>query len=214
MNKIDYRKEMEKVTAQLDHRARLLLHSCCAPCSSACLVTLLPYFDITCFYYNPNITDKGEYYKRYAELERLVRLLNEEYAPDVLIKTEDGGYTPDAFLDMAVSEGLESCPEGGRRCRRCFEMRLLKTEETAAAGGFEYFTTTLTLSPLKSAELINSIGFSLAGTDGPIWLPSDFKKKDGFKKSIELSKKYGLYRQDYCGCIYSYKERHENENNS
>ena len=211
---------MEKIAAQLDHRGRLLLHSCCAPCSSTCLVALLPYFDITCYYYNPNITEKDEYYKRYAELEKLARLLNEEYEPCCPIKVMDGGYDPETFIGMAVSEGLTDCPEGGRRCELCFNMRLSKTLEVASAGFFEYFTTTLTLSPLKNAKLINSIGFSLAerfsaeGENHPMWLPSDFKKKNGFAKSVELSQKYGLYRQDYCGCIYSRRDRQRHENDS
>ena len=212
MNKTDHCKEMERVISTLSGRPALLLHSCCAPCSSSCLVTLLPYFDITCFYYNPNITDKDEYYKRFSELERLVGLLNDEYAPASFIKAVDGGYDPDAFSDAA--SGLESCPEGGKRCRSCFALRLEKTYEEAERGGFSYFTTTLTISPLKNADLINEIGSGLGvradEEEGghPLWLPSDFKKKNGFARSVELSKKYGLYRQDYCGCIYSEAERH------
>ena len=197
-NNVNHQKELEKIIASLEGRPKLLLHSCCAPCSSYCLIYLLPHFDITCFYYNPNITDKDEYEKRTAELHRLVAMLNEEYSSS--IEVIDGPYEPDKFVSAAEGGGLATCPEGGDRCRMCFSMRLGKAYEAAVAGGFEYFTTTLTISPLKNAEVINTIGYGIGGT---MWLPSDFKKHDGFRQSIELSRKYGLYRQNYCGCEYS-----------
>ena len=209
MNDISYQKELEKIISNLSYRPKLLLHSCCAPCSSYCLIYLLGHFDITCFYYNPNITDKKEYDKRIGELHRLIDAINKEYADSKVLTTPigviDGQYEPEEFLNRVEEAGLASCPEGGKRCEMCFTLRLKKTHDTAAAGGFEYFTTTLTISPLKSAKLINNIGYGLA--KDVLWLPSDFKKKDGYKKSIELSAKYDLYRQNYCGCEYSKADR-------
>ena len=206
MDTVNYARELERIMSSLTDRPTLLLHCCCAPCSSYCLTYLVPYFDITCFYYNPNITAGDEYEKRYRELVRLVGLLNDEYAGRdgiTPIEVRDGMYDPDTFNANVSREDLAGCPEGGRRCKMCFSMRLSKTYETAAKGGFDYFTTTLTISPLKDAKLINSIGQALYGDEGPVWLPSDFKKNDGFKKSVELSRKYDLYRQNYCGCDYS-----------
>ncbi|MCR5672164.1 MAG: epoxyqueuosine reductase QueH [Lachnospiraceae bacterium] len=198
MTGVVYYKEFEKIVSSLDHRPKLLLHSCCAPCSSYCLVYLLDHFDITCFYYNPNITDKDEYDKRVAELHRLVTAINSEYASSIRII--DGPYEPDVFVSAVEKENLASCPEGGNRCKMCFSMRLMKAYEAARSGGFEYYTTTLTISPLKDAKVINTIGYEIGGQ---MWLPSDFKKHDGYKQSIELSRKYDLYRQNYCGCDYS-----------
>ena len=224
-NNINYQKELDKVIAGLDaaRRPRLLLHSCCAPCSSYCLIYLKEYFDITCYYYNPNITDVVEYFKRLSELERLAAAINEEQ--DALgiagtgqpIRVIDGGFNPSEFFDAA--RGLENEREGGLRCKECFKLRLYKSYEAALAGGFDYYTTTLTISPLKNAQLINEIGASfadgitetgIAQADGITlkWLPSDFKKKGGYQQSIELSKKYGLYRQNYCGCCYSMRDAH------
>lgn len=209
MNKscnINYAGKLDKIIQDLDYRPKLLLHSCCAPCSSYCLIYLLEHFDITCFYYNPNITDADEYNKRVAELRRLVATINEEYSltDSHPIKIIEGDYEPDIFIRSVTEQNLASCPEGGERCRMCFRMRLGKTCEVARYGNFEYFTTTLTISPLKNAQLINSIGYTLSEeTDGALWLPSDFKKHDGYKQSIELSRKYNLYRQNYCGCLYS-----------
>ena len=159
----------------------------------------MPYFDITCLYYNPNITDEGEYNKRLAELVRFANEVSGE------INVIDGGYDPEGFISRVEGAGLTECPEGGKRCEMCFSMRLAKAYEVAAAGGYDYFTTTLTISPLKDAKLINRIGSAIAEghENGPMWLPSDFKKNDGYKRSIELSREYGLYRQDYCGCMYS-----------
>ena len=200
MNKVNYQKELESLLCSVKGK-KLLLHSCCAPCSSYCLLYLLPYFDITCFYYNPNITDEAEYEKRIAELHRLVGMINAEYGSD--IRVIDGDYEPERFLN-AVKEGdLADCSEGGKRCEMCFGMRLSETYRIACKRGFDYFTTTLTISPLKDAQLINRIGYDTA-RGGAMWLPSDFKKNDGYRQSIELSRKYDLYRQNYCGCIYSY----------
>lgn len=211
MNRIDHRKELDTLIDGLTDRPRLLLHSCCAPCSSYCLVYLLPHFDITCFYYNPNITDPDEYEKRASELERLADVLSREYRDKVQgftpISVIRGEHEPDVFIDAVKKQNLEDCPEGGRRCEMCFSMRLQKAYEVAAAGGYDYFTTTLTISPLKNAQLINTIGYDIASGGDVMWLPSDFKKKDGYKQSIELSKRYGLYRQNYCGCEYSKHER-------
>lgn len=213
MNDVNYQKELDKIIAGLDDESvkpRLLLHSCCAPCSSYCLVYLREHFDITCFFYNPNITDVVEYFKRLSELERLATALNAE-TDGVPIKVLDGGFKQEEFF--TVVRGLENEPEGGLRCRECFTLRLKKTFEAACAGDFDYFTTTLTISPLKNARLINEIGFSLADDDSKagtcgklLWLPSDFKKKGGYQQSIELSKKYDLYRQNYCGCCYSLRD--------
>ena len=203
LNNVNFQKELEKIISSLENRPRLLLHSCCAPCSSYCLIYLLPHFDITCYYYNPNITDMDEYDKRFAELVRLAGAINEEYGSK--IQVIDADHDQDKFLD-AVKEGdLAGCAEGGKRCEMCFSMRLQKSYEKAVADGFDYFTTTLTISPLKDAKLINLIGSSLAekGGKSTMWLPSDFKKNDGYRQSVELSRKYDLYRQNYCGCIYA-----------
>ncbi len=203
MNNINYQKELEKIIGKdlSGPRKRLFLHSCCAPCSSYCLIYLLKHFDITCFYYNPNITDADEYQKRLGELKKLIRIVNDEYG--VCIGLVEGGYEPDAFIKNVNDGDLADCPEGGRRCDMCFRMRLEKTYETAASNGYDYFATTLTISPHKNAQLINTIGYGIASGDGPMWLPADFKKNDGYKRSIELSAKYDLYRQNYCGCWLS-----------
>ena len=159
----------------------------------------------TIFYYNPNITDRDEYDKRIAELHRLVDAINEEYGSSEEftspVKVIDGDYKPELFLDKVSKGALETCPEGGKRCSMCFGLRLKKTYDVAAKNGYDYFSTTLTISPLKDAALINDIGYGLA--KDVFWLPSDFKKNDGYKKSIELSRKYDLYRQNYCGCDFS-----------
>ena len=205
LNDINYQRELDSIISALSKKPKLLLHCCCAPCSSYCLLYLIPYFDITCFYYNPNITDPEEYEKRIAELHRLVDTINEEYASsDALtspVRIIDGDYEPQVFIQKVEEADLAGCPEGGRRCEMCFALRLKKTHDVAAAGGFDYFTTTLTISPLKDAKLINKTGYALA--KDVLWLPSDFKKKGGYARSIELSAEYGLYRQNYCGCDMS-----------
>ncbi len=183
-------------------RKTLLLHACCAPCASTCLTRLMQDFAVTVFYYNPNITDRDEYAKRCAELARLIRLMNEEYGGDISLI--EGVFEPEVFFEK--TKGMEAVAEGGERCFLCYELRLLKTAELAAAKDFSYFATTLTLSPLKNADKLNETGFSVAKSCGVSYLPSDFKKRDGYKLSIELSQKYDLYRQNYCGCIYSKKQ--------
>lgn len=201
MNVVNYQKEMDKRLENGAAREKLLLlHACCAPCSSYCLTYLEEKIRIKVFYYNPNIVDETEHEKRSKELERLVKILNSEY-PNALIEFVAGDYDPKPFLDIA--KGLETVPEGGERCAKCFELRLRESAKLAKKCGADYFTTTLTISPLKNATLINQIGEKIAKEEGIEWLPSDFKKKEGYKQSVELSKKYDLYRQDYCGCPYS-----------
>ncbi len=205
----NFQKEQEAVLAALEksgERPRLLLHACCAPCSSAVLERLCPRFDVTLFFYNPNISPEAEFQKRLAELERLVTLLPE--AAGVKIVAPE--YDPEPFFSAA--KGMEDVPEGGARCAACFGLRLERAARYAAENGFEYFTTTLSISPLKNAALLNRIGEAMGEKHGVRHLPSDFKKKDGYKRSIELSALYGLYRQDFCGCVYSKRERETKRN--
>ena len=240
-NKRNYQKELDAIIEKLsaDHVQQersgqecvqqteakavptLLLHSCCAPCSSYCMAYLREYFDITVFYYNPNITEDAEYRHRVEEEKRLIAAYNQQVEnlaagkaltgkPQVTanskkIRIIEGDYEPEKFVEIA--RGYEDCPEGGERCFRCFTLRLRKTAELAKELKFDYFTTTLTISPLKNAEKLNEIGEQMAKEYGITWLPSDFKKKEGYKQSIELSHEYDLYRQDYCGCGYSKAER-------
>lgn len=175
----------------------LFLHSCCAPCSSYVLEYLSQYFTIYDFFYNPNITEESEYHKRFEEIARLIVEQPHKY-PVTLV---EGEYEPKRFLELA--KGLEDLPEGGERCRRCFELRLAATARMAREYNADYFATTLTISPLKNAELINRIGEDISAREGIPYLASDFKKKNGYLRSIQLSKEYGLYRQDYCGCPFS-----------
>ena len=193
-----YHKEMKAVLAALaeeGEKPSLLLHACCAPCASHPLTILAEYFDVTVYYYNPNITNAEERDKRFAELKRYIE---ENYPTVGLI---EGAHDEDKF--RAVARGLESAPEGGLRCARCFGLRLEETAKLAAAEGYDYFATTLTLSPLKNPTLINSIGEKEAEKYGVKYLVSDFKKDGGYLHSIELCKTNGLYRQNYCGCEYS-----------
>lgn len=210
MNQINYQKQLEKKLAEAELRAAegrgvptLFLHSCCAPCSSYVLEYLCRFFVITVFYYNPNISSSQEYRKRADEEKRLIDVYNAE-GKGYTIEIVEGDYSPALFFETA--KGLEDCPEGGERCFKCFELRLRETARRAAQGGYDCFATTLTISPLKNAQKINEIGEGLSAEYGVPWLPSDFKKKDGFKRSIELSAEYGLYRQNYCGCVYSRKQ--------
>ncbi|MDD6485122.1 MAG: epoxyqueuosine reductase QueH [Clostridiales bacterium] len=193
-------REIEKIGAS---RPRLLLHSCCGPCSSYVLEYLCKYFDITVFYYNPNIYPPQEFYFRSGEQKRLI----EEMGLDCAFLEGD---FDEAEFYLAV-RGLENTGEGGERCEKCFWLRLGKTAEYAAEHGFEYFTTTLSISPHKNARLLNETGKRAAEKYGVKYLFSDFKKRNGYKRSCELSKMYGIYRQDYCGCVFSMRERRELE---
>lgn len=183
----------------------LLLHSCCGPCSTAVIERLAEEFEITVFFYNPCITDEEEYILRRKNQKKFLQAFNEERIGESRIRFLEGTYNPGAFRKLV--EGLESEPEGGRRCERCFMQRLEKAAETAQMTGNDYFGTTLTVSPHKNYRKISEIGQSIALRYGLTFLDRDFKKKDGFKRSIELSKKYGLYRQDYCGCEFSKQKK-------
>lgn len=208
MQKRNYQKELDKVIDDITKkgiRPSLLLHSCCAPCSSYVLEYLISYFNITLYYYNPNISPKSEYDFRISELHRLVSEMG------INIKIIDGEYEPEIFEKIA--KGLENESEQGTRCMKCYRLRLERSAQIAKEQGFNYFTTTLSISPMKNAEALNSIGSTLADKYGVAYLFSDFKKREGYKRSIELSKKYNLYRQNYCGCRFS-KAQAENQNNS
>lgn len=200
MNKRNFQKEMDKLIEQNKKDGltpSLLLHSCCAPCSSYVLEYLSQYFNITVLYYNPNISPKEEYVCRLNEEKRLIKEMTFKNPVKIL----DCDYNVDEFF--AVAKGFEKEPEGGKRCEKCFDLRLDFTAKTAKENGFDYFATTLTISPLKNANLINEIGEKLAEKYSVKYLCSDFKKKEGYKRSITLSKEYNLYRQNYCGCIFS-----------
>ena len=196
---------IEKVSQQ-QKKPVLLLHSCCAPCSSYVLEYLNRYFHIILFYYNPNISPKEECEKRTGELRRLIREMPMQDKPELIV----GDYEPEVFDEIA--KGLEDLPEGGERCFKCYRMRLEKTAELARKLGADYFTTTLSISPYKNAGKLNEIAFELSGIYGVEALPADFKKKEGYKRSIELSARYDLYRQDYCGCVYSKAQRDKIKN--
>jgi predicted adenine nucleotide alpha hydrolase (AANH) superfamily ATPase len=185
-------------------RPSLLLHACCAPCSSYVLEYLNKYFDITVFYYNPNISPKSEFEYRVNEVKRLIGELPHENNINFI----EGEYDSNLFFDMA--KGMENLPEGGERCFKCYELRLRRSAKEAKKGGFDYFTTTLSISPYKNAAKLNEIGASLSKEFGIKYLFSDFKKKNGYKRSCELSAVYGLYRQNYCGCVFS---KRQSENN-
>lgn len=194
MNAVNHNAEMRKIIKSFNgEKKKLLLHACCAPCSSACLERLKDFFDVTVFFYNPNIEDE-EYFKRKAEL---IRFISETGWADI----SDCDHDTSSFY-TAVS-GYENCKEGGERCAICFNLRLNETAKTAAARGYDFFGTTLTISPLKNAELINSIGEELEKAYGVRWLYSDFKKENGYLRSLQLSKEHSLYRQNYCGCVFS-----------
>lgn len=204
MNKINYKKELDKITDSLNGDVpKLFLHSCCAPCSSYTLEYLSNYFDITVYYFNPNISPKAEFDKRYAEQKRLIEALPSKHT----IKLVCGEYDYNDFLKIA--KGYENVPEGGERCFRCYRMRLESTAKLAKEQGFDYFCTTLSISPLKNSQKINEIGYEVAEKYGIKWLPSDFKKKEGYKRSIELSREYQLYRQNFCGCVFSKENKDE-----
>lgn len=198
--RINYQKKLEKIIEEHQKKGEiktLLLHSCCAPCSSYCLEYLANYFKITIFYFNPNISEQEEYNKRVKEQIRLIQQLPVAYPVSFI----EGKYNPASFYNIA--KGYEKELEGGKRCFRCYELRLREAAAEAKKGDFDYFTTTLSISPHKNAEKLNEIGEALQVEYHVSYLPSDFKKKNGYKRSIELSRQYNLYRQDYCGCIYS-----------
>ena len=199
---VNYQIKLNRMLGGLEGKVpSLLLHACCAPCSSYVLEYLSNYFHITLFYYNPNIHPEEEYQKRIAEVKRLVAALPVKYE----VKFQEGKYDTASFFAMA--KGHEKEPEGGERCFACFTLRLKEAAKIAKAGGFDYFTTTLSISPHKDAQKLNEIGGALAEEYGVSYLYSDFKKKNGYHRSIELSREYGLYRQDYCGCIFSKEQR-------
>ena len=205
----NYDKALEKIKEQIDKNAppRLLLHACCAPCSTYCLTQLLEHFDVTLYYANDNITDGTEWTKRLGEIEKLVDIVNDGKFALLPLRPLKLIVQPfDSARFFAVAKGKENEKEGGARCKECFYLRLDDTARFAAKNSYDYFGTTLTVSPYKNSQLLNEIGLSLE-TDTVKWLSSDFKKRDGYKQSIELSSKYALYRQHYCGCCYSVAEQ-------
>ena len=206
---VNYQRELDQLLGRLQEEKRvpaLLLHSCCAPCSSYVLEYLSRYFEITVFYYNPNIFPESEYTKRILEQQTLISEMETEHPVAFLA----GFYDKEKFYEMA--RGLEHVKEGGERCMRCYELRLRESARMAREGGFDYFTTTLSISPMKNAAKLNEIGERLGEEYGVKYLLSDFKKKNGYKRSTELSKEYGLYRQDYCGCEFSLREAQKRRN--
>ncbi|MBR2860431.1 MAG: epoxyqueuosine reductase QueH [Clostridia bacterium] len=194
---MNFQLEQENIISKLDHVPTLLLHSCCGPCSSHCLEVLSKHFSVTVLWYNPNIQPAEEFNLRLQNQEKLLKSLQTQN-PVKLLVTD---YNPNEFFEVA--NGLEEEKEGGARCEKCFRLRLEKTAQIAKESGFEFFTTTLTVSPHKNAELLNQLGYEIAEKYGINFLPADFKKKNGYKRSIELSKQFDLYRQNYCGCVYS-----------
>jgi len=201
---MNYQKELDKLIANLQKEEKipkLLLHSCCAPCSSYVLEYLSNYFEITVFYYNPNIFPESEYTKRILEQQMLIGDMKMKHSVSFLA----GNYDRKRFFE--ITSGLEHLKEGGERCFKCYELRLEEAAKIAQEGGFDYYTTTLSISPMKNADKLNEIGTAVGKRYGVSYLQSDFKKKNGYKRSIELSKMYGLYRQDYCGCEFSFRDR-------
>lgn len=200
---MNYQKELDKKIEELQKKGkipRLLLHSCCAPCSSYVLEYLSEYFNITVLYYNPNIFPPEEYGKRVDEQRMLIEKMPAKHPVTFL----EGTYDREHFYSMA--NGLEEVKEGGIRCFRCYELRLREAARVAKEGKFDYFTTTLSISPLKNAEKLNEIGIRLGEEYDVPYLISDFKKRDGYKRSTQISREYGLYRQDYCGCEFSIRK--------
>lgn len=205
--KINYQRKLDELIRTLDPKAappKLLLHACCAPCSSYVLEYLTQYFEITVFYYNPNIYPPEEYDHRVRELQRLIDTMPMKHRVTLV----ERGYDPKEFYDAI--KGLEDIPEGGERCFACYRLRLERTAQLAQELGADYFTTTLSISPYKNSEKLNEISEELGEVYAVRALPADFKKKNGYKRSIELSREYDLYRQDYCGCVFSKKERENN----
>jgi len=198
--KTDFESKRKEQIELFGKGKKLLLHACCAPCSTACIERLIEDFDITVYFYNPNMDSKEEYEKRAEEMKRF---LSVAYKDKVGLITQD--YLPSEYLNAV--NGLENQPEGGTRCEKCFYLRLKKTAEYAQENSFDFITTTLTVSPYKNAPLINQVGESVCENSAVKWLYSDFKKANGYLRSIELSKLFGLYRQNYCGCVFSKNER-------
>lgn len=212
-----YLRQMNERLAAFDN-PKVFMHACCAPCSSYCLLALRDVASLGVYYYNPNITLSEEYEYRYSEIKRLIGIyndnpdrvlsedcrqvdINNSYVNRNYIKIIDVPYEPQLFMEK--TKGFETCPERGERCSICFDLRLRKTAEEAKKHGYDFFATTLTLSPLKNADVINAIGERISSEVGIAYLPTDFKKKNGYKMSIELSKEFNLYRQNYCGCIFT-----------
>ena len=207
-NKRNYQRELAQILEELKKEGKipkLFLHSCCAPCSSYVLEYLSEYFEITVFYYNPNIYPPREYEERAREQKRFI----EQFPARYPISYVEGKYDTKRFYEMA--KGLEHIPEGGERCFRCYELRMREAAMLAKEGGYDFFTTTLSISPLKNAQKLNEIGEALQSELGIRHLPSDFKKKGGYQRSTQLSKEYELYRQNYCGCVFSKNEREKVE---
>ncbi len=204
MQKINYQRKLDELIATFTETPRLLLHACCAPCSSYCLEYLSRYFAITVLYYNPNISPREEFEKRTEEVRRLIDELPTENP--VTLVVDD--YDPNEFFDAV--KGLEDCKEGGERCFVCYRLRLERAARYAVEHGFDYFCSTLSISPLKNAQKLNEIGKELSEIYKVPNLPNDFKKKGGYLRSIELSREYNLYRQNYCGCVFS-KRKELNE---
>lgn len=205
--KVNYQRSLETIIGALDgKKPRLLLHACCAPCSSYCLEYLSRYFSITVLFYNPNIYPEKEFEKRADELLRLVKELPVENEVSVVVDRFD----PQEFYGAV--RGLENTGEGGERCAACFRLRLARAAQYAGENGFDYFCTTLTISPLKNAARLNTIGEEISEIYSVDFLPSDFKKKGGYARSVQLSQQYGLYRQNYCGCVFSMNEAQQREN--
>ena len=204
MNKINYQKEFEHIVNELQGDGRipsLLLHSCCAPCSSYCIETLSEYFHVTVFYYNPNIYPDEEYYHRVKEQQNFIQKFPTKYPVSFI----EGDFEKERFYSE-VAKGLEKEPERGARCMKCYDLRLRETAKRAKAEGMDYFCTTLSISPMKDAQVLNQIGLAIGQELGIAYLPSDFKKNNGYLRSCEISREYDMYRQDYCGCVFSVRE--------
>ena len=204
MNKINYQKEFEHIVNELQGDGRipsLLLHSCCAPCSSYCIETLSEYFHVTVFYYNPNIYPDEEYYHRVKEQQSFIQKFPTKYPVSFI----EGDFEKERFYSE-VAKGLEKEPERGARCMKCYDLRLRETAKRAKAEGMDYFCTTLSISPMKDAQALNQIALAIGQELGIAYLPSDFKKNNGYLRSCEISREYDMYRQDYCGCVFSVRE--------
>ncbi len=210
MNKINYQRELDQLIERIEAEGKvptLLLHSCCAPCSSYCIEYLSQFFAITVFYYNPNIYPDEEYLHRVKEQQRFIS----EFPTKHPVSFIEGDFEKERFYSE-VAKGLEKEPERGARCTKCFELRLGETAKRAAAEGMDYFATTLTISPMKDVELLNSIGAAMGERYGVEYLATEFRKKNGYLRSTQISKEYDMYRQDYCGCVYSFQERESQKN--